>query len=339
MTRTSLRTQLLAIGLLAALAPLVVLVLVVFGVEEDVSVDVDRGDSVAVVSETGVSSWIPAAAVGLGLVAAVGVRWWAKRAVDPIERMTTLTDEIQGGSLDRRLALDDAPDEIRRLGDSFDRMLDRLADASAQERRLIEDASHELRTPLAALSARIEVAGRRAAAPLVAADLAACEADVQRLQNTLETLLSTARSRQGEVEQVDNDITAIVTRVVERQRLVAPAAAIALDAPPSVRLGVDGPSIERAVANLVSNAVTHGAGAPVRVTVHADERSVEIVVSDGGPGIAADRLPLVFDRYEGEGPGLGLALVKQVADAYGSVDIESPVEGRAGTRVTLRLDR
>lgn len=339
MRRLSLRAQLCAIGLVASLAPLLVLVLVVFGVEEDVSVDAAGEASVATVTETGVSPWIPAAALGLALAATAGVRWWARRAVDPIERMTRLTDEIQAGSLDRRLDLEGAPDEIRRLGESFDRMLDRLSDASTLERRLIEDASHELRTPLAALSARIEVVGRRATDPTVADDLAACEADVQRLQDTLEALLSTARSRQSEVEQVDNDIAAIVARVVERQRLIAPSVDIAIDAPPSVRVGVDGQSVERAIANLLSNAVAHGAGASVSVEVRAHGAVVDIVVSDEGPGIEPTRLPTVFDRYAGEGAGLGLALVKQVADAYGSVEVESPVDGRPGTRVTLRLGR
>ena len=337
--KRSLRRQLVAIGLVASLVPLLALVLVVFGVEEDVSIDSEGEDVVAIVSETGVSPWIPIAASLLAVAAVAGVYGLARRAVDPIERMTRLADEIQAGSLDRRLALDDAPDEIRDLGESFDRMLDRLADASALERRLIEDASHELRTPLAALSARLDVAARHADDAVVLEDLAACEADVLRMQETLEALLSSARSRQNELEQVDNDLVGIIERVVSQQRLVSPDVPIEVISPESLLVGVDGPSLERAVANLLTNAVVHGGGAPVAIEIQPVGAGARIVVVDEGPGIEPSQLPLVFDRYAGGGSGLGLALVKQVADAHGAVEIESPVDGRRGTRVTLDLIR
>ena len=119
----------MAIGLAASIVPLLILVLVVFGVEEDETID-STGSEVAVVAESGVSPWIPIAAIALAALAVVVVWWWAKRAVDPVERMAELTDEIQAGSLDRRLELERAPDEIRALGESFDRMLDRLASSS-----------------------------------------------------------------------------------------------------------------------------------------------------------------------------------------------------------------
>ncbi len=337
MKPSSLRGQLLVLGLVAAVVPLIVLVLVVFGVEEDETIDVESS-SIESVSESGVSPWVPIAAFVLALAAIVVVWFWTKRAVDPIERMTALADDIQAGSLDRRLDLDRAPAEIRELGESFDRMLDRLAAASDLERRRIEDASHELRTPLAALAARLEVAGRRTDLTEVAEDLARCDAEVQRLRATLDLQLASARLRQSEVGQHDNDLVAIVARVVERQRLLSPAVSIDVHAPPSLLLGVEGASIERAVANLVTNAVEHGGGAPVSVDVREVPHAVEIVVTDQGPGIEPGRLATIFDRYAGEEHGLGLALVKQVADAYGDVEAESPVDDR-GTRMTLRLRR
>ncbi|MEO1057600.1 MAG: HAMP domain-containing sensor histidine kinase [Actinomycetota bacterium] len=332
-----MRTQLVALGLAASVVPLLVLLLVVFGVEEE-DESVRTGDGgVDVVADSGVSPWIPGAALVLSL-ASVGLVWlWAKRAVDPIEQMTSLTDDIQAGSLDRRLELDGAPTEIRELGASFDRMLDRLAASSSLERQLIEEASHDLRTPLAALAARLEVAGKRSDPDEIAADLDRCQADVDRLRSTLDLLLVSSRTRQSELEQVDNDLVAVVARVVERQLLLTPDVSIVVEAPLSLTIGVDGASVERAVANLVTNAVEHGGGAPVDIEVRTLNNAVELVVTDEGPGIDAERLPHIFDRYAGDHHGLGLALVKQVADVYGEVNAESPVDGRNGTRVTLRL--
>lgn len=203
--------------------------------------------------------------------------------------MTTLTDEIQDGSLSRRLDLGTAPVEIRKLGDSFDRMLDRLAASSVLERQLIEEASHDLRTPLAALAARLEVATKRFDRDEIAADLDRCRADVDRLRSTLDLLLASACTRQSEVEQVDNDLVVVVDRVVERQRLLTPGVPIDVRAPVSLVLGIDGASVERAVANLVTNAVEHGAGARVTVDVRHAHDAAEIVVTDEGPGIDAAR--------------------------------------------------
>jgi signal transduction histidine kinase len=336
--RTSLRSQLVLIGLAAALVPLLALVAVVFGVEEDETIESSDGPAV-VVSESGVSPWVPVAAILLGVVAIVAVWWWAKRAVDPIERMTSLTDEIQAGSLDQRLELDGAPDEIRRLGDSFDRMLDRLAASSALERRLLEDASHELRTPLAALAARLELADRQVELGVGTPDLGPCRDEVERLQATLDRLLESARSRQSEAQQVDNDVAVIVRRVVERQRLVTPEVHISVDAPAIVLLGIEGASIERAVSNLLANASQHGRGAPISVVVRDHDDRVEIVVTDEGPGISADRRDALLDRYTGDGHGLGLALVHQVAEVYGRLLVESPVADGHGARFTFELRR
>lgn len=327
-------------GLFASLGPVLVLLLIVLQVEETESIEAGGADKVDIVSETGVSSLIPIAALALSLVAVVLVWFWAKRAVDPIDRMTEMADEVQAGSLDRRLALDSAPVEIRRLGESFDRMLDRLASASTLERQLIEDASHELRTPLAALSARLEVADRRSAAGDVSEDLARCADEIDRMQSTLDALLASARIRQNELQQLDNDVTQIVSRVVEHRRILSPDVDLSLDAPEQVRIGIDGAALERAVTNLVTNAVEHGGGEPVTVRVREAAESVVIDVSDSGPGIPPHQLPTIFDRYAGDHHGIGLAIVKQVADAYGTIEVVSPPDEQAtGTRFTLRLRR
>lgn len=327
-------------GLLAAVGPVLALLVVVFQVEETEDLDSGSAGKLNVIEETGVSPWIPLAALLLSILAVVLVWFWAKRAVDPIERMTDLADEVQAGSLDRRLAVESGPVELRELGESFDRMLDRLARASTLERRLIEDASHELRTPLAALSARIEVAQLRTEAADLDEDLDRCAIEVERMQGILETLLASARSRNSELEQIDNDVAAIVRRVVEHRGMLSPEVDLTLDCPNRVRMGIDSVAVERAVTNLVTNAVVHGEGAPVTVVVLDRGHAVEIIVTDHGPGIPASQRPHIFDRYAGADHGIGLAVVKQVADVYGRIDVISPIEGRTdGTSFVLSLRR
>lgn len=339
MSRWTLRRQLVVLGLLATIVPLLVLLAVVFGTETETISEGNGAGGLEVATEDSVSIWVPVAAALLIAGAVVVVRGWANRAVRPIEEMTALADEIQAGSLDRRIAVDSGPEEVRRLARSFDHMLDRLVTASEAERRFVEDASHDMRTPLAALSARIEVALGRDDPADQRADLERCEADVARMQTTLDSLLSSARDRQTSVAQIDNDLAAIARRVADRQRQVTPDAAIEVTAPRSLRLGIDGPSVDRAVTNLVRNAVEHGGGASVDIDVvdHGDHVSLE--VTDHGSGIAADRLDRVFERYEGDDHGIGLALVKQVADSYGGVSVDSPLVDGRGTRFVMRFGR
>ena len=158
MRRWSLRRQLFALGSLASVVPLFVLVTVVYATNTSEEIGFDGEGQVAVVSST---TEFPTAvvltALGLGAGAMALVWRWSGRAVAPMNAITRLAGGIQQGSLDRRIGLVDQAAETQALGDSFDAMLDRLERASTTQRRLVEDVSHELRTPLSALAANNEV--------------------------------------------------------------------------------------------------------------------------------------------------------------------------------------
>lgn len=343
----SLRSQLLLLGLAATVLPLAALmaVFVATASSEEVSRGAD-GELVISTSTWGVHASVAFAAVGLAFLAAAAAWWWSARAVRPIERVTALADGIQRGSLDERIAFDGEAREVQELGDSFDLMLDRLEQASRTEQQLVENASHELRTPLAALAVNHEIIRNNPTATAAdhEASLDRSEALVARMQLSIDELLHGARARTQQLRQVDNELMAIVRRVADEQRAVNAGVAVDVDGPEELRLAIDGPSIERALANLVDNAARFTPdGMSVEIAV-IDGDPTTVSVTDHGPGIAPDQLPHVFDRYyragDGAGHGIGLSLVKQVAEAHGSVAVESPPPGRAvGARFTIEIRR
>ena len=343
----SLRGQLLAFGLVATILPILVLLVTVFATSTSSEVVLEGAEG-PLVDEGETSGDVPVAVpivgIAVAVAAAVGIWSWSGRAVRPMNDITALADEIQAGSLDRRLGLDGAVREVQDLGDSFDRMLDRLERSGQTQRQLIEDASHELRTPLAALAVNTEVM-RNHPDPTDAdyeQSLARSEELVRRLQLTIDELLRGARSRNEATRQIDNDLVAIVQRVVEQHRTLRPEIPVSVTAPAERRAAIDGPSVERAVANLVENAARFSPpGTPIEIEVNAAGVPT-VSVSDSGPGIAPEDCAFVFDRYyradEGGGQGIGLALVKQVADAHGSITLESPPAGRTqGTRFVMHF--
>lgn len=166
---------------------------------------------------------------------------------------------------------------------------------------------------------------------------------VARLQSTVDCLLADARDRVGRTSQVDNDLVQIISRVVDQQRAANPEVAIDVEGPPTCRLGIDGPAVERALVALLDNAARHApAGSAVRVALVTDDQEARVSVTDAGEGIDASDTDRIFDRYYGDSgqrSGIGLAIVRQVAASYGGVEVESPVENDRGTRFTLSFTR
>lgn len=349
----SLRWRLAGFGLVTVAFPLVVLVAVVFSVDSDTNtLAEDRSPDqarVEVDDTVGVSPWIPAAAALLLVPAAGMAWWWSDRAVRPVLDITTIANEIQDTTLDRRIDLTGAPVEIQALADSFDAMLDRLASASTVQARLLEETSHELRTPLTALRVNADVVleqdnpsedDYRASARRTR-DL------VERLQATVEAQLATARARNFAAGQVETDLVAVASRVIDHLQAVHPSVTVDLTGPAALALRLDSVGVERAIWNLLDNAVRMApANRPIDVTITATEHEVELSVTDEGPGIDPADHERIFDRYytthpdaEG-GHGIGLAIVKQVADAHGDIAVQSPPHGKnMGTRFVLTLRR
>jgi two-component system, OmpR family, sensor histidine kinase MprB len=284
---------------------------------------------------------------GIALAALLG-RVVAGAAVLPLKRLTQATEHV---ALTRDLSgriTSVGEDEIGRLARSFNAMLDALErsmnalDASVHaQRQLVADASHELRTPVTSLRTNIEILQQ--AEDMDVSERARLLSDVveqiEELTGLMNDLIELGRGEQPDAAAEDVRLDLLVGEVVERARRHAPATTFVTKLAPTVLVGV--PSrLERAVANLIDNAAKYSPpDEPVEVALSGEL----LTVRDRGPGMSAEDLPHVFDRfYRGAeargrpGSGLGLAIVRQVAEQHGgSVAAESVAGG--GTLMRLRL--
>jgi signal transduction histidine kinase len=262
------------------------------------------------------------------LLASLGGYLLAGAALRPVEAMRRRAAEISAAGREQRLPLPEARDEIRRLGETLNEMLARLEAGLARERRFVADASHELRTPLALLRTELELALRRtrSAAEYEAALRSAAE-EVDRLTLLAEDLLVLARLDEGELAVRRSPVEAdeLLVGVARRFALRADAQgrAIEVSTPGVGRFDGDRLRLEQALANLVDNALRHGAGT-IRLAASDTNGRVELRVSDEGTGFPPAFLAHAFERFarvdESRGDaaaGLGLAIVDAVARAHG----------------------
>ncbi|MFD7072970.1 ATP-binding protein [Nocardioides sp. NPDC059952] len=263
-----------------------------------------------------------ALAGGLGyLVAGVGLR--------PIERMRSHAATISARSAGERLPVPEAEDELRRLALTLNAMIGRLDDGLQRERRFVADASHDLRTPLALMLTEIELALARPRTPEeLRVALSSVEEEVRRLIALAEDLLERAGSGALSlpIESRPVDLVALAGRVVERFRAAAGSRGLELVAPRPVEIHGDATRLDRALSNLVDNAIRHGAG-DIEVVVGAVPGGAVLAVTDEGDGLPDHTWP--------QDPGLGLTIVREIARAHGgTIDLDR-VDGRTCVRLLV----
>ena len=253
----------------------------------------------------------------------------ATRSLAPVEAMRRRAEEINLEHSGERLPLSSARDEIHRLGETLNAMLDRIERSLERERVFVADASHELRTPLAVLRAELELAGAPARSPEeLRTAVGAAAVEVERLSRLAEDLLVIARSDGGRLP-IKRETVAVATlleRVRWRHASQADAAGrpIVVAADPELRAELDPLRIEQALGNLIGNALEHGGGGEIRVEGMAEAEELVLAVGDEGPGFPEGFEGKAFERFSradpgrtGGGAGLGLAIVSAVAAAHG----------------------
>jgi two-component system OmpR family sensor kinase len=279
-------------------------------------------------------------ATGLGyLLAGAGLR-----TVDAMRRRAS---EISADRPGERLPVPPANDELRRLGITLNEMLARLEEALERERGFVADAGHELRTPLALLRAELDFASHHADSPDELRDaLRVASAETDRLVQLAGDLLLIASSDRGGVPLRLESMGAseLVESVRNRFAWRAEQAGRALSVAAAEGLMLDGDRVrlEQALGNLVDNALRHGRGR-VRVEARRAGGSVELRVSDEGPGFSDGFVSRAFDRFSradeshgGGGAGLGLAIVDAIARAHGGKAFV--MRRGAGRRTEIALD-
>ncbi|MGH2916744.1 MAG: sensor histidine kinase, partial [Solirubrobacteraceae bacterium] len=289
-------------------------------------------------------------AAGLVLMTATSViAGWllAGRALAPLRKITATATRVSGENLGERIALQGPADELRELGDTFDRMLARLDGAFAGQRHFVANASHELRTPLAIMRTEIDVTLSDPGASVAELrEMAEAVRDtVDRCERLLASLLLLARS-EGAVRHAEPvDLSSLAADCITDLWARAQEARVEIrDALAPAWCSGDPGLLERLIANLVDNGIHHNqAGGHLDVVTRGDGDSVELVVSNGGPVIDPDDAQALAEPFRRldrsvRGFGLGLSIVRSIASAHhGQATLIARPEG--GLEVRVRLPR
>jgi heavy metal sensor kinase len=276
------------------------------------------------------------------LVATAAGGWWlARRALRPIDRLTTEAGTIGVGQPGDRLADPGTGDEVAHLAATLNTMLSRIQEGVEEQRRLVGDTSHELRSPLAAMRAELDVSLRTDALdPPARAVLESTREEVIRLSRMVDDLLTLAGADEGglALALAGADLADVAREVARSLEPLAAAHGIvlALDAAPGPVTG-DAVRLQQAIGNLVDNAIKYSPhGATVEIATATEGAAAVVRVADTGPGIAPELRERVFDRFfradasrtrATGGSGIGLAIVRELARAHGG---QAWVEARPG---------
>jgi signal transduction histidine kinase len=293
------------------------------------------------------SALVPLLLVGVPLVLLVvgGTTWMvATRALAPVERIRREVQQISGQRLDRRVHEPRSRDEVHRLAQTMNQMLDRLQSSADRQQQFVADASHELRSPLASIRQTAEVSRAHPGA-LPEGELAdAVLEESLRMQRLVEQLLLLTRADEGAVLRSPRDVDLDDLLVTEARRVTRSGLTVDTSGVRTGRVRGDETALGQVVRNLVDNAARH---ARSRVTLGLRESGdeVELSVEDDGTGVPEPQRERVFERFvrlddararDAGGSGLGLAIVAEIVRAHGgSVAVSESASG--GARFVVRL--
>jgi len=288
---------------------------------------------------------VVAAALGVGYLV-------SSRALTPVDKMISTAKHITARRLDQRIDVPDTGDELARLAQTLNEMIDRLHNSFEEMRRFTADAAHDLRTPVAAIRTEVEVG-------------LMTNQTIEEYRNSLQIVLDEAihLSRltgqlldlSGEDHGIASDhevvhLETIIPAVVDNLRSPAERKGIQIVVSPFPRGTIHGDPVRlrRVFVNLLDNAIQYTPpGGEVRIDTTFSPQEATIVMSDNGPGIPEEDLSHIFDRFrrvdkarsaQSGGTGLGLAICKAIVEAHrGRIWMECGPGG--GTRVTVTLPR
>lgn len=283
-----------------------------------------------------------ASLIGLGFlaIASAGLGWLVSgRALRPVRSITEAARRASELRLGQRLALAGPDDELKELADTFDVMLERLDAAFTSQKRFVANAAHELRTPLTAMRTAIEVTLSK---PTRTPDQLEAMADrvrrsVERAEATVEALLALATSELGPTVQEAIDLATAAEDALDATHAAIDQRQIKVEAElgPALARG-DRVLLERMIANLVENAVSHNSPEGwigIRTIQRADSAVFEI--ANTGPNIPAEQVPTLFEPFarakqrlgSSDGVGLGLSIANAIARAHNATIAARPRAG------------
>lgn len=270
-------------------------------------------------------------AIGLLFLLSIIVGWiMSGRVLKPVAEITGVAREIQASDLSQRISLEGPEDELKRLADTFDDMLERLDTAFSSQRQFLADTSHDLRTPLTVIRSNVELAADDPAASIedwqVTGEVV--RRNAEKMSEMIQGLLATARMQTGKAQAVTVDLAHLVTAKVADFAPIAAEKSVRLEShsEPLTVLGVE-VALDRALSNLIDNAVK--IAPPDTTVVVATGMSAGwawLGVVDEGPGLPKD---------PGDRVGLGLSIVTQIAESHGGALASFPGRNGHGTTMVI----
>jgi signal transduction histidine kinase len=285
--------------------------------------------------------WNLVALAGAGLLAGLLLTWVvANRLSRPLVRLADTARRLGIGHLHARVGDVRVASEIEELATSFDEMATRVERSATAQREFVANASHQLRTPLTGMKLRLEAAAVGAEGD-ERVQIEAAEREVDRMAATVDRLLVMAREVESGAAPVTNVLQAANDAVARwSERAVVAGARATADGSPA-RARIDPNDLDQVLDNLLANALAYAPG-PVEIGVGASGGVTVITVRDHGPGIPAEDLDRVTERFfrgsasTGPGSGLGLAIVRRlVARAGGGLALRSSDDGGLEVEVLL----
>ena len=262
--------------------------------------------------------------------------------------MAAAVQDITASRLAERLRPEDTPAELREIAASFNGMLERLEDSFRRLNDFSSDIAHELRTPINNLLGQTQVALSRARSgdeyrTVLELNVEECERLSRMIQDML--FLAKADDARAALNQEAVDLAGECRKLIEFFEPLIEEGRLRVEVSGSGEVRADRPLLQRALANLLSNALRHTPrGETIRMEIdNADAKRVSISVVNPGPGIHSEELPRLFDRFYrtrhardtiAEGTGLGLAIVRSIVALHGG---EVSAESRPGVETRFRL--
>ena len=271
----------------------------------------------------------------------------AAKGIAPVHQIIKTASGIGDANIHTRLPMPEHKDELFQLAATINALLNRIESRIKREKQFTADASHELRTPLAAIRGTLEVLARRPREPAHYEEkIAEVIREVDRMNRILGQLLQLSRLEAGQAafSQEPVNLLRLVQELMPQWQpeLGRKQIKVNTDIPPEAELTTDPSSLSLIADNLAANAIKYGKRqGRININWRPEERALSI--ADDGPGIAAEHLPFLFDRfYRADasrnsripGTGLGLSIVKKLADLQG-IRIELSSSEGEGTTITL----
>ncbi len=273
----------------------------------------------------------------------------ARHGIQPIVEVTAIARRIRSTTLHERIEVGDFPAELSALAATFNEMLDRLQESFERLSRFSADIAHELRTPVNNLRGEAEVALGKIRSPEEYREtLASCLEETVRVSHISDSLLLMARAELPEAEMprelVDVDLEIETLREFYEATAGEANVRFEMQSDPALWIHANRSLVQRAIGNLVENAIAHTPpGGEVRVTASEHNGQISVTVADTGCGVPAEDVPHIFDRFyrverdrssTSGGAGLGLAIVRSIAELHGG-DAKLRSTVGVGTTATL----